>query len=349
MPFNGSTPNVFQRVYNWGTDKINGIPVTASRVDTEDDGFAAGLSLALLRDGSQQVSANMPWNGYHITGYGSTSAAAARTDVPAWGQVQDGAANYVVAGGSGDGLTLTLSPAITAYTAGQVFWARLTARNTLAAPTLSVSGLTAKTIKKRGGTTAQPLVADDLYTGNIAVFAYNATADHMELISPAVEIGLGANTWTGAQTFSAGIVLGGNETLLTYDEGTFVPGVMFGGAATGVTYTSQVGRFTKIGRSVQFVLNIILSAEGSSNGALAITNLPFTSAATGFGGVSIGYLANYTLDALFTQVVAFVDGAGTTIEVFEVGSGQTTTAINRTHTTNTFSIQIGGSYDASTS
>lgn len=53
MPFNGS--GTFVRVYNWLTDKINGVNITASRVDTEDDGFAAGLTNCVTRDGQGKM------------------------------------------------------------------------------------------------------------------------------------------------------------------------------------------------------------------------------------------------------------------------------------------------------
>lgn len=55
MPFNGS--GTFIRAYNWVTDKINGVNITASRVDTEDDGFAAGLSNCVTRDGQGKMTA----------------------------------------------------------------------------------------------------------------------------------------------------------------------------------------------------------------------------------------------------------------------------------------------------
>lgn len=53
--FNGS--GLFVRSYNWVTDKINGVNITASRVDTEDDGFAAGLSNCVTRDGQGKMGA----------------------------------------------------------------------------------------------------------------------------------------------------------------------------------------------------------------------------------------------------------------------------------------------------
>lgn len=57
--FNGS--GTYQRFYSWTTDAANGIPITASRVDTEDDGFATGLSTCITKDGQTTVTANIPF------------------------------------------------------------------------------------------------------------------------------------------------------------------------------------------------------------------------------------------------------------------------------------------------
>lgn len=49
MAFDGN--GTFNRVHNWVSDKTNGINITASEMDAEDNGFAAGLTLAVTRDG----------------------------------------------------------------------------------------------------------------------------------------------------------------------------------------------------------------------------------------------------------------------------------------------------------
>jgi len=67
------------------------------------------------------------------------------------------------------------------------------------------------------------------------------------------------------------------NTLDDYEEGTWTPTITFGGAAVGVTYTTQSGTYTKIGNLVTVTYDLILSAKGSSTGAVRITNLPFTS------------------------------------------------------------------------
>lgn len=59
MAFNGS--GVFNRVHSWATDKTNTVPVTASRMDAEDDGFATGLSNTICRDGQSTTTARIPF------------------------------------------------------------------------------------------------------------------------------------------------------------------------------------------------------------------------------------------------------------------------------------------------
>jgi hypothetical protein len=53
--FNGI--GIFVRAYNWVQDKANAIPITASRMDTEFDGIATGLSNCITRDGQTPAGA----------------------------------------------------------------------------------------------------------------------------------------------------------------------------------------------------------------------------------------------------------------------------------------------------
>lgn len=66
MPFNGS--GVFQRLRNWVADAAAGIKIRADYHDAEDDGFAAGLSNCITKDGQTIVTQNIPWNSKRITG-----------------------------------------------------------------------------------------------------------------------------------------------------------------------------------------------------------------------------------------------------------------------------------------
>jgi microcystin-dependent protein len=66
MPFNGS--GVFQRVRNWVADATAGIKIRADYHDSEDDGFAAGLTNCITRDGQSTITQNIPFNSKRITG-----------------------------------------------------------------------------------------------------------------------------------------------------------------------------------------------------------------------------------------------------------------------------------------
>lgn len=159
MPFNGS--GTFVRVYNWATDKANGVKIRADRMDGEDDGFATGLSTCVTRDGQSPATANLPMGTFKHTGVG---AASARTDYLRASQTQDNDLTYFTTAGTINAYTLTPSPAITALAAGQEWLIKIHAA-CAAAPTLAVSGLTAATIVYSDGSAvaASALAADGQY------------------------------------------------------------------------------------------------------------------------------------------------------------------------------------------
>jgi hypothetical protein len=79
--------------------------------------------------------------------------------------------------------------------------------------------------------------------------------------------------------------------LVDSNEGVWTPGVAFGGASVGVTYTTQEGWFRKTGNQVVVLFRIVLSAKGSSTGSMTVTGLPSQPSAFGpvygaSGGVS---------------------------------------------------------------
>ncbi len=82
MAFNGS--GTFVRLYDWTDDAANGIPITASRVDGEDDGFATGLTTCITKDGQTTPTANIGLGGFKIT---NLAAATATTDAARFGNV----------------------------------------------------------------------------------------------------------------------------------------------------------------------------------------------------------------------------------------------------------------------
>lgn len=74
MAYNGS--GSFQRLYNWVTDRTNGVKIRADRFDAELDGIASGLSNAICKDGQTTLTANIPFNNRKLTGLGDATSAA---------------------------------------------------------------------------------------------------------------------------------------------------------------------------------------------------------------------------------------------------------------------------------
>jgi hypothetical protein len=103
----------------------------------------------------------------------STTPATTRALWAQLAQVQDGGALWGgTAGGTADALTVSLTPAITAYATGMMIRFVAPAANTGSAPTLAVNGLSAVTITRQDGSTA---LAADLAAGSVNNVVYDGT------------------------------------------------------------------------------------------------------------------------------------------------------------------------------
>ena len=132
--------------------------------------------------------------------------------------------------------------------------------------------------------------------------------------------------------FSATPGTGTSELLDDYETGTFTPVVNFGGASTGVTYTSRAGRYTKVGNRVSVDIYIVLSSKGSSAGDVTFDTLPFTSAATPPSAVTFGRFENMTYTGQFNGRVNF---SSTSIELFQTSALGVISGLNNTNFANT--------------
>jgi len=104
-----------------------------------------------------------------------------------------------------------------------------------------------------------------------------------------------------------------NSTLNDYETGTWTPNI--GGTAT---YSSQTGRYVKIGSqvSVWFDMQILLVGTGSGS----IKNLPFTCNASAAGGGNVGYFSS--LASSFVSINPIVP-ANTVTLTFETSTAAT--------------------------
>ena len=75
-----------------------------------------------------------------------------------------------------------------------------------------------------------------------------------------------------ANTPAAGMT---SQLLNWYEEGTWTPTIL-GDSGPGVTYSSQIGRYVKVGKLVYVSFFIELTSKGTISGEARMGGLPFT-------------------------------------------------------------------------
>jgi hypothetical protein len=111
----------------------------------------------------------------------------------------------------------------------------------------------------------------------------------------------------GLATFTGGINLG-DTTLSNYAEGTWTPALKFGGASVGMTYTTQTGKYTRVGNLVTVDVTLTLSAKGSSTGTATITGFPFAAASGTYNNMAAAQWVSWNT-ALVNLMVSLTTGA----------------------------------------
>jgi hypothetical protein len=129
-----------------------------------------------------------------------------------------------------------------------------------------------------------------------------------------------------------------------YVTGTFTPAFAFGGGTTGITYTTQTGRYTRIGDTVHFSLYVLMSNNGTSTGDWTITGLPLTSSSTN----SLDVACSVWMTALAPPdgvPMALVRNNSTIIDLYDFDqSTGAASPMQETWTNNTTSVLISGVY-----
>ena len=107
-----------------------------------------------------------------------------------------------------------------------------------------------------------------------------------------------------------------------YEEGTFTPTFTAQTTApTGVTYSAQVGRYTRIGDVVHYHLAVALTSKGSGGaGNAQLAGLPFTTRA-GINPIGNCRLSNVAFSAGYSFVATLLQASATTMIICEQGSG----------------------------
>lgn len=113
MPFSGGTFTLAT-----GNPVTAGNTIEASWANTTLSDIATGLSTAILKDGTQTLTANIPMGGFKLTGLAAGSSA---NDSVRMAQLQGNSASYLTGTAGTNTITANGSPTVTGLTTGQRF------------------------------------------------------------------------------------------------------------------------------------------------------------------------------------------------------------------------------------
>ena len=216
MSYNGSGTFVINSA---GTPYVSGTVISSTAANALNADLATGLTTAITKDGQTTPTANIPLGGFKITNLGAGTVA---SDAARLSQVQNSTTTTLISITGTDTITGTVTPTLTAYTAGQVFSFVVAATNT-GAVTLNINSLGATAVTRTGSVA---LVAGDMVTGQIAVVEYDGT--RFQLINGNSFTNLkvsGTLGVTGITTVAAGAAATPSiiSTTGTADTGQFFP------------------------------------------------------------------------------------------------------------------------------
>jgi hypothetical protein len=139
------------------------------------------------------------------------------------------------------------------------------------------------------------------------------------------------------------LVITGDADLGFNNKGTGTPTLTFGGATTGITYTTRSMSWARVGKLCTVTVAITLSSKGSATGVASIGGLPFTTAAFPIlGGASIAYYAN--LAAGIEQAPTFLLTSSETFGTLYKGGAGSSAGMSDTDFTNTSRLEFTVTY-----
>jgi hypothetical protein len=177
MPWSGGTFTRTNGVHTgstlWVQDRDAGTKILATRHDTHDQDLADGINETLEKSGSNAATGDLDIGSNRIT---LVADGTAKTDAATVNQIQSNASAFQATDtGTANAYVIALSPAITAYAAGQAVTFKATNASTTAS-TLNVNTLGTKAIKKKND---QDIASGDIESGSIVTVVYDGTSFQM--------------------------------------------------------------------------------------------------------------------------------------------------------------------------
>ena len=200
-------------------DFISGTVISSTQVDANNSDIATALTQSIAVDGQAVVTADIPLATHKFT---AMKVGTASTDSLSLGQAQAEAFVWCgTAGGGADAITLSPTPAITAYAAGQRFvWMASGSTNTTAT-TVAISGLTAIALQDNGAA----LTAGQHAAGKMFMGILNTTSTVQVIgvqLSGTDPLIVSSLTVTGDATIGDDLTLLSDASVLGFGEHTDV-------------------------------------------------------------------------------------------------------------------------------
>jgi hypothetical protein len=190
----------------------------------------------------------------------------------------------------------------------------------------------------QGSNTATASLTIDNTTGDLSVNAYNGSFNDVSIPYGGLKVG-------------TGVYIGGSAAanlLDDYEEGTWTPAITGASVSgTGQTYTTQQGRYTKIGNIVYVNLLIDASSIGTASGSMRVS-LPYTAADTAGSqqALSIAQVNSLNLSAGYSWITGLVIDNSSYLQIQSHGDAVGSISMDIADFGGTLFLCVSGSYEA---
>ena len=125
------------------------------------------------------------------------------------------------------------------------------------------------------------------------------------------------------------------------DTGSFTPILTIGTLTTGITYATQLGKYTRVGNVVTYEIDMTLTSKGSATGAVRITALPYAAANS---SMNVGMPQPFATNIVTaTSVGALINSNATQIDLFNSITNYSAQLTDANISNNT-TFRMSGSY-----